>query len=193
METWCISAEWSYLYFAWMPTDAKNASLPASPNDSPLPPRPALRVTPHGIDIPRPTPQILTKRIRDLHNPLHMLQPHGRLLMQRQRLRTPDQILDLPSIQLVAREHVELVLAEVRDGHLLAHHGDEHAPDGLLGAVRELAVAQGDVDAGLEGVVEGFDAVGGEEEDALEVLEEAEEDGDCGDSSVLVDVRKGAR
>lgn len=41
------------------------------------------------------------------------------------------------------------------------------------------------MDAGLEGVIEGFDAVGGEEEDALEVFKEAEEDGDEG---VAVDV-----
>ena len=40
--------------------------------------------------------------------------------------------------------------------------------------------AQGDVDAGLEGLVEGADAVGGEEEDPREVVESAEEDGDEG-------------
>ncbi len=62
---------------------------------------------------------------------------------------------------------------------------EEHLPDGSLGLGREFAVAQRDVDARLEGVVEGLDAVGGEEEDALEVFEEAEEDGDEG---VAVDV-----
>ena len=107
-----------------------------------------------------------------------MLQPHIHALVQRERLRAAHQILDLPPIQRVSRQHLEVRVAEARDAHLLAHHVDEHGPDGLLGFVRELAVAQGDVDARLEGVVEGFDAVGGEEEDALEVFEEAEEDGD---------------
>ena len=34
------------------------------------------------------------------------------------------------------------------------------------------------MDAGLEGRVKGFDAVGGQEEDTLEVFEESEEDAD---------------
>ena len=45
------------------------------------------------------------------------------------------------------------------------------------------------MDAGLEGVVEGLDAVGGKEEDALEVLEQTQEDGD---ECVAVDVLHGA-
>lgn len=53
---------------------------------------------------------------------------------------------------------------------------EEEDPD--LGAARlvEDGQAEGDVDAGLEGLVEGADAVGGEEEDAVEVFERTEED-----------------
>lgn len=36
------------------------------------------------------------------------------------------------------------------------------------------------MDAGLEGGIEGFDAVGGQEEDALEVFQETKEDADEG-------------
>ena len=63
--------------------------------------------------------------------------------------------------------------------------GEEHGPDAALGFEGELAVFEAEVDAGLEGRVEVFDAVGGEEEDALEVFEQAQEDADEG---VAVDV-----
>ena len=42
----------------------------------------------------------------------------------------------------------------------------------------EVVVLHADVDAGLEGGVDVVDAVGGEEEDAFVVFEDAEEDGD---------------
>jgi hypothetical protein len=49
-------------------------------------------------------------------------------------------------------------------------------PDGGAAGGVERRVVQGDLDAGLEGAVEGADAVGGEEEDAGVVFEGAEED-----------------
>lgn len=50
--------------------------------------------------------------------------------------------------------------------------------DPNLGAARlvEDGKAESDVDAGLEGLVEGADAVGGEEKDTVEIFECAEED-----------------
>ena len=60
-----------------------------------------------------------------------------------------------------------------------AHFVEEEVPDfGAAGAV-EGGQAEGDVHAGLEGLVEGADAVGCEEEDAVEVFEGAEEDWVC--------------
>lgn len=44
---------------------------------------------------------------------------------------------------------------------LCAHHDDEVLPDLFFCGEGEVVVAQGDVDAGLEGFVEGLDAVGG--------------------------------
>ncbi|KAK1245927.1 hypothetical protein MKX07_004996 [Trichoderma sp. CBMAI-0711] len=71
-------------------------------------------------------------------------------------------------------------------GHLVALRlhdlelGNVEAEDfGGLGLV-EGRVVEGEVDAGLEGLVDGADAVGGEEEEAVVVLEDAEEDGDEG-------------
>lgn len=49
----------------------------------------------------------------------------------------------------------------------------EEEPDFGAAGLVENRQAEGDVDAGLEGLVEGADAVGGEEQDAVEVLERA--------------------
>ncbi len=57
---------------------------------------------------------------------------------------------------------------------------EEEAPDAGATLAVEGGQAEGDMDAGLEGLVESADAVGGEEEDAVEVVEGAEEDGDEG-------------
>ena len=53
--------------------------------------------------------------------------------------------------------------------------------------MRELAVPKRDVDAGLESIVKGLNAVGRKEENALEVFEEAEEDADEGVAMDVVD------
>lgn len=63
---------------------------------------------------------------------------------------------------------------------------EEDGPDfGAAGAVQG-GEAEGDVHAGLEGLVEGADAVGCEEEDAVEVFEGAEED--CGGGGDMVSI-----
>ena len=50
------------------------------------------------------------------------------------------------------------------------------APELAAGGEARREVLQGEVDAGFDGFVEDGDAVGGEEDDALEVFEGAEED-----------------
>lgn len=47
---------------------------------------------------------------------------------------------------------------------------EEGFPYTVLGLGSKFAVAESNVDAGLEGRIEGFDAIGGQEEDALEVF-----------------------
>ena len=108
-------------------------------------------------------------------------------LVDSERLRGADAVLDLAAVEHRLGEAIVVGVSEGdgADAVELAHALQEHGPDGLAGLVGELGVTEGDVDAGLEGVVEGFDAVGGEEEDALEVLEQAQEDGDEG---VAVDI-----
>ena len=114
------------------------------------------------------------------HAQLHAL-VHG------QRLSRAHAVLDLAPVQAMLAQAIEVVLPE--HGRLdpvqLLDLLEEHLPDGAARFEGEFGVAQGDVDAGLEGVVEGLDPVGGEEEDALEVFEEPQEDGD---ERVAVDV-----
>ena len=90
---------------------------------------------------------------------------------------------------------VELVLAQFGvvgffdrfDLHALelADPLDEHLPHFFLGFDPQFSVPQTHVDAALEGFVEGDDPVGGQEDNALEILEQPQEDGD---QSVAPDV-----
>lgn len=57
---------------------------------------------------------------------------------------------------------------------------EESFPHAVLGLGIKFAIAESNVDAGLEGRIEGFDAVGGQEEDALEVFQETKENADEG-------------
>lgn len=65
----------------------------------------------------------------------------------------------------------------------------EHFPHAAFSFRRQFAVTQRDVDARLESVVKGLDAVGGKKEDPLEVFEQSEEDAH---ERVAVDVLDGA-
>lgn len=106
-----------------------------------------------------------------------MCQTKNSALVQRQCLCSADDVLDLPSVELVSAERFKSLIAE--GSHLaallLAAELDEHRPDAALGLSREIAVAKRNVDTALEGVVEGLDAVGGEKQDPLEVFQEAKE------------------
>lgn len=78
------------------------------------------------------------------------------LLIDRQRLRRAHCVLDLAAVEVVLGERVEVLVCK---GHRIdaledAHALDEHLEDRLLGFRREVAVAEGDVDARLEGIVE---------------------------------------
>ena len=92
---------------------------------------------------------------------------------KREALRGAARVLDLPSVGAALREH----------GHKYLHICDtslakEGAPDLRLRVLGELVKVERDVDAREEGLVEGLDAVRGEEEDAAVVLDVAQEDGD---------------
>lgn len=105
-----------------------------------------------------------------------MLQPHPRILLSGERHRTTIQIPNLTSVELL----VEVVDVALDGGELVTVVAVELVvevhEDLLALEVAEVGVSDGEVDAGLDGGVEGFDAVGGEDEDALVVFHDPEED-----------------
>ena len=115
----------------------------------------------------------------------------------RQRIRCPSRILDLPSINILLRKPHQPLFLEFRFSVFRpgcyadfdADFGEEGAPDLGFGGLGEFLEVEGDVDTGEEGFVEGFDAVGGEEEDAAVVFDVAEE---YGDHRVTLEVVQGA-
>jgi hypothetical protein len=89
-----------------------------------------------------------------------MLHAQRLLLVNRERLSRPHGILDLPAIQIMSSKTIEIFFFEWHRGYAFedADALNEHFEDGFLGLCRQLTVAEGDVDAGLEGVVEGLES-----------------------------------
>lgn len=88
-----------------------------------------------------------------------------------ERARRPDGVFDLPPVDLALRELVKEVLPE--SGRLHTDFTEEGGPDLLARVLGELVEVQRDVDAREEGLVESFNPVGGQEEDAAVVLDVA--------------------
>jgi hypothetical protein len=106
----------------------------------------------------------MTIKIRRRGNRLlNMLPLDLHPLKQRQLPRRGDNISNLPPIHLLARELVHVHGNAVVVGLLAvgAQHLEEIHPHGAAAGLVEGRVVQGDLDAGLEGCVEGADAVAG--------------------------------
>ena len=105
-----------------------------------------------------------------------MLDPQPHTLPTRKQLRRLENILDLASIHLIRRQSIQILPAEV----VLfrpAGSGQEIAPDVSARGDAEFFVLHAYVDARLEGGVDVVHAVGGEEEDAFVIFEDAQEYG----------------
>ena len=111
-----------------------------------------------------------------------MLPHERRARRHRQRVGRQHRVLDLAAIDRDVRQLVE---GGVGPGVRVGIRGaaDEEFPQFLAGGVVEGGVLEREVNAGFEGEVEGGDAVGGEEDDALVVFQGAEED--CGDGQCM--------
>ena len=107
---------------------------------------------------------------------LHVLVAQPLALPTGQQLRRLEHVLNLPPIHLMPRQPIEVFVTEAVLP--LCRSVEEIDPDEAARGFTELAVPHADVDTGLEGGVDVVDAVGGEEEDAFVVFEDAEEDGD---------------
>ena len=123
---------------------------------------------------------LLTSRLRDslnlfrelLHSIqriLQVLEAQRHLPARRQRASSAHSVLDLPSIDRPRRERVNDLLRERR-----TNLAQECHPDLLARSGSKLLEMQSDVDAREEGLVEGFHAVRGHEEDPAVVLDMAE-------------------
>ena len=132
------------------------------PNTYHLPLRLSLIIVAHGILIPSTTLEVSVECQSNVENSLQVNHRQRLILINRQRLRRSHRILDLPTIQSMLSE-IGVVLFSKRHGlNLLKDTNtlDEELEDCLLCLWREFAVAEGDVDTGLEGFVEGLDAIG---------------------------------
>ncbi|RMZ19278.1 hypothetical protein D0859_16730 [Hortaea werneckii] len=85
-----------------------------------------------GIHIPRPALQIPLKALTNLQNLLNLLHAQHLPFLQRQRLRRPYRILDLPTIKLMPGQHIQILLREIGDLHTTTctprHHSRRRRP-----------------------------------------------------------------
>lgn len=102
-----------------------------------------------------------------------MLQPQPHPLPLCQQLPRLQHILNLAPIHRNLSQLIKIFITEIVG---LRRDSQEVGPDVAAGGAAEFGVFHRDVDAGLEGGVDVFDAVGGEEEDSFVVFEDAEED-----------------
>lgn len=130
-------------------------------------------------------PLLNLPRLRRRHpNPaLQPLQTERIALAQTPCAHRLDGVLNLPAIQLPARELLDIGLGQIRKrgrlrcrGFGSREAGEEFLPEFEAGGEGEGGEEEVDVDAGAEGGVDGGVEVCGEEDDALEVFEFAKED-----------------
>lgn len=87
-------------------------------------------------------------------------------------------VSDLPPVHFMCRQFVKspFQLGHVRIFVLgFLNHVEEVAPDRLAGFLGQVVVMDRNLDSGLESLVEGADAIRGQDEYAIVVLERAEE------------------
>ena len=144
--------------------------------------KPNLRLPPRHLNH---TINLILKLIRLVQNPLDMILPQPLIVRipLRDRRRRKQHVSDLPTVQFVEGGFfgpvfdfgpVEQGLVVV--GVFFVELLDEVVVDFGFLVVGEVAVGDGEVYAGLDGDVEGADAVCGDDEDAVVVFEDAEED-----------------
>ena len=101
--------------------------------------------------------------------------PHHLLLLLRDQQRRPHRIADLASVERFLApafldQSIKARGLRSGEGLLRGKVREKDGPDFDARLAVQVREAEGDVDAGLEGLVESADAVGGKEENALEVF-----------------------
>lgn len=121
------------------------------------------------------------KLLADPQHRFEMLLPQSLLLLLRNEHCGPDAVADLAPVKrlpapTVGHQPIELVALRDRNPRLAREVVGEDGPHFDPAGAVKLRETQGDVDAGLKGLVKSADAVGGEEENAIEVLQRSKED-----------------
>ena len=108
---------------------------------------------------------------------LHVLVGQVLALLPGEELRSFERILNLAAVHVAVGQLVQVLVAEIV---LLAIGGrfEKVGPHVSARGCAELVVVHADVNTRLESGIDVFDSVGGEEEDAFVVFQDAKEDGD---------------
>jgi hypothetical protein len=141
-----------------MPIDRKRVEYKLSCSPALICCSSSLEIASHSILVSRTPLQIAIETHLHLENLSDVAHRQGLRLIDRERLGSADRVLDLPAVEFVACQDVEILLGERHEVDLLedADALDEDLEYGLLGLLVETVVAEGYVDTRLEGVVEGL-------------------------------------
>ena len=120
--------------------------------------------------------KLFLKFFLDLNHVLQLVVIQRFAVELRQTLRSPDHILDLPSIDLGLRQ--TFVPFFIYLYILLSQFVEEILPDLFARTDGEIVILKRDVDARFKGIIEGIHSVRSQEQDAFVVLQDAEEDRD---------------
>jgi hypothetical protein len=116
------------------------------------------------------------KRLYRVRSHRNVLQPnHGTISLEQHRCGHHD-ILDLAPIQSLLGKLAEGPVSSQQLCAFFRDVRDECIPKAEAHLVRQRRKVDGQVDSGFDSLVENGNAVGGEEEDSLEVFENAKED-----------------
>lgn len=137
-------------------------------------------VAPHCVLVAWTTLQVSLKGLCHIKHLDNMLHAEGLIFVESEGLGGADSIFDLSAIKVTPGETRIILFGEGSDFDgffgvldVFAEVSDlfeERLPNALLGFAGQFSVSQRNVDSGLEGRVEGLDAVGSQEQDALEVF-----------------------
>ena len=116
----------------------------------------SLEIAPHGILVARAALEVALEVGLHIQHLLDVVHRERLALVDGQRLCRAHRVFDLPPVELVPRQCRVVLLGEGHQVDLLEHPHtlDEDLEDGPLGFLGEVVGAEGDVDAGLEGISE---------------------------------------
>ena len=115
----------------------------------------------------------------NLQHTLHMCRLQHLSLLPRQQLRRLQYIFDFAAIHIKLRQTSQILITKTMPLFILRHrHAQKVIPNMTSGTLAKLIILHADVNSALKRSIDIIHTVCREEEDALVVFEDAEEDGD---------------